>query len=152
VVCLPSRRPGRFTGWVLWLCLNRKDLTATLSSCYKMTCPKNKLKLPFTCPVCGRKTEYPSGMLVERCSLTCPFCRLTLTLQGHMLEECQREIQKTHGKELNRYTFLFYAPGPSSLPIQIHSHIGIFDLTSRESSPKCIRRDSTLACFSSSKG
>jgi len=55
---------------------------------------EEQAKLPFTCPVCGRKTEYPSGMLVEGASLTCPFCRLTLTLHGHMLEEVQREIQK----------------------------------------------------------
>jgi len=56
--------------------------------------PEEQAKLPFTCPVCGRKTEYLFEALVEGASLTCPFCRLTLTLHGHMLEEVQRGIQK----------------------------------------------------------
>jgi hypothetical protein len=51
-------------------------------------------KLPFTCPICGRKTEYPFGELVEGATLTCPFCRLTLTLHGHMWEDVQREMGK----------------------------------------------------------
>ena len=55
-------------------------------------------KLPFTCPVCGRSTEYAFEALVEGASLTCPFCKLTLTLHGHMLEDVQREIQKLMGK------------------------------------------------------
>jgi len=56
--------------------------------------PEESTKLPFTCPVCGRKTEYPLEALVEGASLTCPFCKLTLTLHGHMLEDVQREIEK----------------------------------------------------------
>ncbi len=51
-------------------------------------------KLPFSCPVCGRKTDYPLDKLVEGAVLTCPFCKLTLTLHGHMLEEVNREIKK----------------------------------------------------------
>jgi hypothetical protein len=51
-------------------------------------------KLPFTCPVCGRKTEYPLAGLVEGAALTCPFCRLTLTLHGHMWEDIKKEIEK----------------------------------------------------------
>jgi len=56
--------------------------------------PEEEMKLPFTCPVCARKTEHPFEALVEGASLTCPFCRLTLTLHGHMLEDVQREIEK----------------------------------------------------------
>jgi transcription elongation factor Elf1 len=51
-------------------------------------------KLSFTCPVCGRSTEYPVVDMVEGAVLTCPFCKLTLTLHGHMLEDVQREIKK----------------------------------------------------------
>jgi transcription elongation factor Elf1 len=55
-------------------------------------------KLPFTCPVCGRKKEYSLKELVEGAVLTCPFCRLTLTLHGHMWEDVQKEIQKLKEK------------------------------------------------------
>lgn len=58
----------------------------------------SQLKLPFSCPVCGRKTEYPTDQLVEGALLTCPFCKLTLKLHGHMLEDVQREIEKLKGK------------------------------------------------------
>lgn len=51
-------------------------------------------KLPFSCPVCGRKKEYPLTELVEGAVLTCPFCQFTLTLHGHMLKDVQKEIQK----------------------------------------------------------
>lgn len=58
-----------------------------------------KEKLPFSCPVCGRKTEYPIAELYEGALLTCPFCTLTLNLHGHMWKEVQREIDavKTEG-------------------------------------------------------
>ena len=59
---------------------------------------EKQAKLPFTCPVCGRKTDYPFEALVEGASLTCPFCRLTLTLHGHMLEDVQREIKELEKK------------------------------------------------------
>jgi hypothetical protein len=51
-------------------------------------------KIPFTCPVCGRKTEYAPTELFEGAVLTCPYCKLTLTLHGHMLEDVRKEIQK----------------------------------------------------------
>jgi hypothetical protein len=57
----------------------------------KKTTKKN---LPFTCPVCGRGTEYPVEEMVEGAVLTCPFCKLSLTLHGHMLEDVRREIKK----------------------------------------------------------
>ncbi len=60
-----------------------------------MTSKKGKeKKLPFTCPICGRSTEYPVAEMVEGAILTCPFCKLTLNLHGHMLEDVRREIKK----------------------------------------------------------
>ena len=55
--------------------------------------------LSFSCPVCGRKTDRPISGLVEGAVLTCPFCKLTLTLHGHMLEDVQREIRILNQKE-----------------------------------------------------
>ena len=55
-------------------------------------------ELPFTCPVCGRKKDYSLKELVEGAVLTCPFCRLKLTLHGHMWEDVQKEIQKLKEK------------------------------------------------------
>jgi hypothetical protein len=49
-------------------------------------------KIPFSCPVCGRKTDYPAEELVEGAVLVCSFCKLTLKLHGHMLQEVQRVI------------------------------------------------------------
>jgi transcription elongation factor Elf1 len=51
-------------------------------------------KLPFTCPICGRKTEHPLDALSEGAELTCPFCKLKLTLHGHMWQEVKRELEK----------------------------------------------------------
>ena len=51
-------------------------------------------KFPFSCPICGRKTDYLLTELVEGAVLTCPFCKLRLTLHGHMLEDVQKEIKK----------------------------------------------------------
>ena len=51
-------------------------------------------KFPFSCPICGRKTDYPLTELVEGAVLTCSFCKLRLTLHGHMLEDVQKEIKK----------------------------------------------------------
>jgi len=50
-------------------------------------------KLPFTCPVCGRKTDYPVADLFEGAVLTCPFCKLVLTLKGHMWKDVQKAIR-----------------------------------------------------------
>ena len=64
---------------------------------------KPEKTLPFTCPICGRKTDYPVEKLTEGASLTCPFCKLTLTLHGHMWGEVQQELAKlgaaVQGKE-----------------------------------------------------
>jgi hypothetical protein len=51
-------------------------------------------KLPITCPLCGRKSEYPLAELVEGALLICPFCKVKLTLHGHMLADIQSEIEK----------------------------------------------------------
>ncbi len=55
-------------------------------------------KLPFSCPVCGRKKEYVITELVEGAVLTCPFCKLSITLHGHMWQDVQREIKKLGDK------------------------------------------------------
>ena len=52
-----------------------------------------KSKLPFACPICGHKTDYPLNELKEGAVLTCPFCKLTLTLHGHMWEAVKKEIE-----------------------------------------------------------
>ncbi len=51
-------------------------------------------KISFTCPVCAHKTDYPVAQMVEGAVLDCPFCKLSLKLHGHMLEDVRREIQK----------------------------------------------------------
>jgi len=56
-------------------------------------------KLPIPCPVCGRKKEYPVTELIEGAVLNCPFCKLTITLHGHMLEDIQKEIQKLKNRK-----------------------------------------------------
>jgi transcription elongation factor Elf1 len=55
-------------------------------------------KLPFTCPVCGQKKDYPLAELFQGATLTCPFCKLTLNLHGHMWKEVEGEIKKVKGK------------------------------------------------------
>jgi len=54
--------------------------------------------LSFSCPVCGRKTDYPITEMVEGAIVTCPFCKLKLTLHGHMWRDVQKEIEKLSGK------------------------------------------------------
>jgi len=51
-------------------------------------------QLPITCPICGKKREYPVEALVEGARLECHFCGLKLTLHGHMWQEVQGEIKK----------------------------------------------------------
>jgi rubrerythrin len=53
-----------------------------------------KDRLPFSCPICGQKKEYSLEALFEGAVLICPFCKLTLTLHGHMWEDVQKEIQR----------------------------------------------------------
>ncbi len=55
-------------------------------------------KLPFSCPVCGRKKDYLITEMVEGAVLTCPFCKLSITLHGHMWQDVQREIKKLEEK------------------------------------------------------
>jgi hypothetical protein len=56
-------------------------------------------QLPITCPICGRKNEFPLEVLSEGYELQCPHCNVKLTLHGHMLEEIQCEIAKLEQKE-----------------------------------------------------
>jgi transcription elongation factor Elf1 len=51
-------------------------------------------KLPFTCPICGKKKEYAVEEMVEGARLKCPFCGLELTLHGHMWQEVQEQLRK----------------------------------------------------------
>ncbi len=51
-------------------------------------------QIPFSCPVCGRKTDYPVDRLAEGTILICPFCKLNLRLHGHMWQDIEREIEK----------------------------------------------------------
>jgi len=60
-------------------------------------------KFPFACPICGRKTDYQIEGLVEGAVLTCPFCKLTLTLHGHMWEDVQKEIKKLEEDDRARH-------------------------------------------------
>ena len=59
-------------------------------------------KFPFVCPICGRKTDYPVLELVEEAVLTCSFCKLRLTLHGHMLEDVRKEIKKLKNVDRNK--------------------------------------------------
>ena len=51
-------------------------------------------KIAFSCPVCGRKTDYDVEKIVEGTILICPFCKLSLRIHGHMWQDIQREIEK----------------------------------------------------------
>jgi len=57
-----------------------------------------KQSIPFSCPVCGHKTDYPIKRMVEGAIINCPFCKLNLKLHGHMWQDVQREIEKLRGK------------------------------------------------------
>ena len=56
-------------------------------------------KISFSCTVCGRKTDYPVQGMLEGAVLTCPFCRLTLKLHGHMWQDVQKEMEKLKRKD-----------------------------------------------------
>jgi DNA-directed RNA polymerase subunit RPC12/RpoP len=51
-------------------------------------------KLPITCPLCGRKSEFALEDLKEGAPLQCPKCQVKLNLHGHMWEEIQSDIAK----------------------------------------------------------
>ena len=53
-----------------------------------------KKTIPFTCPICGRRTDHPIDVLKEGAEIICPFCKLKLTLHGHMWQEVQQELAK----------------------------------------------------------
>ncbi len=51
-------------------------------------------QLSVTCPICGRRNEYPVNVLIEGYVMQCSHCNVKLTLHGHMLEEIRKEIAK----------------------------------------------------------
>ena len=51
-------------------------------------------KLPITCSLCGRKSEYLLEALSEGAVIVCPFCKVKLTLHGHMWKDIEAEIKK----------------------------------------------------------
>jgi len=54
---------------------------------------------PFSCPICAKVTDYPLELCIEGAVLTCPFCKLSLRLHGHMLAYIQKEIQELKESE-----------------------------------------------------
>lgn len=48
--------------------------------------------LPITCPLCGKKHEFPLESLKEGATLQCPRCQVKLSLHGHMWQEIQSAI------------------------------------------------------------
>jgi ribosomal protein L37AE/L43A len=53
-----------------------------------------EVKLPVTCPLCGRKSEYSVDDLAEGAVWKCSFCPVSLTLHGHMWKDISAEIEK----------------------------------------------------------
>ena len=51
-----------------------------------------KPKLPVTCPLCGRRTDYPVESIHEGMDLDCRFCGVRINLHGHMWEEIREAI------------------------------------------------------------
>jgi len=64
----------------------------------------NELQLPVTCPICGRKNDFPVKVLYEGYVMQCFYCQVKLTLHGHMLEEIQQEIAKLKPAESKKLT------------------------------------------------
>lgn len=52
----------------------------------------------FSCPVCGRRKDYPASHLTEGVRLKCPFCGLELILRGCMWEEIRKEKERLGAK------------------------------------------------------
>jgi uncharacterized Zn finger protein len=55
-------------------------------------------QLPITCPICGKKHEFPLEILKEGATLQCPRCKVQLTLHGHRWEEIQSDIARLEQK------------------------------------------------------
>ena len=51
-------------------------------------------QLPITCPICGRKNNFPREILIEGYELVCPVCKVKLKLHGHMWEDIQSDLAK----------------------------------------------------------
>lgn len=51
-----------------------------------------QVMFPVTCPLCGKRNDFPIEMLKEGTELVCPFCRVRLNLHGHMLQEIQEDL------------------------------------------------------------
>jgi hypothetical protein len=49
-------------------------------------------QLPITCPLCGKRHEFPLENLKEGATLQCPRCQVKLSLHGHMWQEIQSAI------------------------------------------------------------
>ena len=57
-----------------------------------------KRLLPVTCPLCGRRSDYPLESLKKGADMVCPFCTVKLNLHGHMWQEIKSEIEKIKSK------------------------------------------------------
>jgi len=53
----------------------------------------------ITCPLCGKRNEYPRESLAEGAPLECPVCKVKLRIHGHMWEDIQREIARLYPPE-----------------------------------------------------
>ncbi len=53
----------------------------------------------ITCPLCGKRNEYPRESLAEGAPLECPICKVKLRIHGHMWEDIQREIARLYPPE-----------------------------------------------------
>ena len=56
-------------------------------------------RLPVTCPLCGKKNEFPLDALTEGSEIQCSTCKVKLKLHGHMLEDIQRDIARLMQKD-----------------------------------------------------
>ena len=56
-------------------------------------------KLPVTCPLCGRKNEFPIESLAEGKIMACPSCNVKLTLHGHMWAEIKADLDQMNQEE-----------------------------------------------------
>jgi DNA-directed RNA polymerase subunit RPC12/RpoP len=61
-----------------------------------------EMRIPVTCPICGRKAEFPLSDLKEGSIYQCPHCSLKLTLHGHMLAEIQESIERMLQEEAGK--------------------------------------------------